>query len=112
MFYSIHYDDSMSIHTLCELDYSNYANKFVRIYVRNKNNPYVFDKLLDGLYSAPVANITIVEDLDVGMSEEVADMSLDTLSLINKEIDDMKDTEGKAELKIIMRELYMESLVL
>lgn len=112
MFYSIHYDDSIDLQTLSNLNYDKYANKFVRVYVKSKSNPYVFDKLLDGLYSAPVANITLIEDYEVGISDEVADMSLDTLSLINKEIDDLKDVEGKSELKEIMRELYMESLVL
>ena len=65
---------------------------------------------MDSLYAAEPASVSIIEDLSDRVREEgEVDISEDTLSLINKEIDGM-EAENKEELKTIVRELYMESL--
>jgi hypothetical protein len=94
-------------------DFSKYANAFVKVFVDNKTKPYLFDKFLDGIYTAPAMGVTIVEqNTDTGTAEPAADMALDTLGLINKEIDGMEEVHDKSALKRIVRDLYMESLSL
>lgn len=114
MFHQVVYDDEkMDIEAALEkMDFSCYANSFIKILVMNKKSPYTFDRLLDKLYEQNVQNITIVEEQpDTKIDEdELLDMSQDTLSIINKEVDDMESLEDKNGVKNLIRELYMEAL--
>lgn len=97
--------------TLIEgFDSARYKGTYVKVLVYEKKSETKFDQFLDNLYAAEPANVSIIEDLSDRVREEgEVDISEDTLSLINKEIDDM-EAENKEELKNIVRELYMESL--
>ena len=97
--------------TLIEgFDPARYKGTYVKVLVYEKKSETKFDQFLDSLYAAEPASVSIVEDLSDRVREEgEVDISEDTLSLINKEIDGM-ETENKEELKNIVRELYMESL--
>lgn len=115
MFHAIRYDDTVQdiAKILDTKDFSKYANTFVKVFVDSKTKPYLFDKFLDGIYTAPAMGVTIVEqNTDTGTAEPAADMALDTLGLINKEIDGMEEVHDKSALKRIVRDLYMESLSL
>jgi hypothetical protein len=115
MFHAIRYDDSRHDYSkvLENADFSRYANTFVKVFVDSKTKPYMFDKFLDGIYTAPAMGVTIVEqNPDTSTGEPAADMALDTLGLINKEIDGMEEVHDKSMLKRIVRDLYMESLSL
>jgi len=97
--------------TLIEgFDPARYKGTYVKVLVYEKKSETKFDQFLDSLYAAEPASVSIIEDLSDRVREEgEVDISEDTLSLINKEIDDM-EAENKEELKNIVRELYMESL--
>lgn len=114
MFHQVVYDDEkMDIEAALEkMDFSSYENSFIKILVMNKKSPYTFDRLLDKLYEQNVQNITIVEEQpDTKIDEdELLDMSQDTLSIINKEVDGMESLEDKNGVKNLIRELYMEAL--
>tara|TARA_Y100001973_G_C5172732_1_gene320059 strand:- start:476 stop:1540 length:1065 start_codon:yes stop_codon:yes gene_type:complete len=115
MFYALNYDDKDSTLTdeLLHMDVSNYENSYIKVYVKNKTKPYTFDRFLDKLYDASVANVTLVEEVDhIGdlNDEDVLDMAQDTVTLIGNEIDAMEDVENPGKLKQIIRDLYMEAL--
>ena len=117
MFHSINYNDEnpdIIEDMINNTDFSQYENGYVKIFVNEKNNPYLFDRFLDNLYDVQVGNVTIIEDLhhDILDDSDVVDMSKDTLSLIIDEIESMEEIKDKDELKKIMKELYMESLSL
>ena len=97
--------------TLIEgFDPARYKGTYVKVLVYEKKSETKFDQFLDSLYAAEPASVSIIEDLSDRVREEgEVDISEDTLSLINKEIDGM-EAENKEELKNIVRELYMESL--
>jgi DNA repair exonuclease SbcCD nuclease subunit len=97
--------------TLIEgFDPARYKGTYVKVLVYEKKSETKFDQFLDNLYAAEPASVSIIEDLSDRVREEgEVDISEDTLSLINKEIDSM-ESENKEELKNIVRELYMESL--
>lgn len=97
--------------TLIEgFDPARYKGTYVKVLVYEKKSETKFDQFLDTLYAAEPASVSIIEDLSDRVREEgEVDISEDTLSLINKEIDSM-ESENKEELKNIVRELYMESL--
>jgi DNA repair exonuclease SbcCD nuclease subunit len=93
-----------------DFDPSRYKGTYVKVLVYEKKSETKFDQFIDSLYAAEPANVSIIEDLSDRTKEEgELDISEDTLSLINKEIDGM-EADNKEELKNIVREIYMESL--
>lgn len=87
-------------------------NCYVKIIVSKKEKPYTFDKFIDALYSSPVQELTIIEDYQEKISDTDIDVAEDTLSIINKEIDGFEKIQDKAKLKVLIKDLYMESLTL
>jgi DNA repair exonuclease SbcCD nuclease subunit len=93
-----------------DFDPSRYKGTYVKVLVYEKKSETKFDQFIDSLYAAEPASVSIIEDLSDRTKEEgELDISEDTLSLINKEIDGM-EADNKEELKNIVREIYMESL--
>tara|TARA_Y100000114_G_scaffold36710_1_gene32204 strand:+ start:3808 stop:4854 length:1047 start_codon:yes stop_codon:yes gene_type:complete len=109
MFLHINYKDNTDID-----DLSEYENKFIKVFVDEKKSQTKFDTFIDNLYDAKVGSVTIVENEESLVEDtDVADMSLDTLSLIYKEAEDFYSTiEGvnTARLKRLIQEIYMEAI--
>lgn len=111
-FFKISYDDSKDF-DISKFPFKEYKNAYVKLFVDNKTKPYLFDRFLDNLYDVPVSNVTVVEDYgSEDETEEDVDLSLDTVSIISNEVNDMKELneEQKTKLKLMIRDLYMESL--
>ena len=113
MFHQIVYDDiKTDLEKIIDtLDFTSYANSYVKILVMNKKSPYTFDRFIDKLYEQNIQNVTIVEDVstDDVEEEDILDMPQDTVTIINNEIDGM-DIDNKSSVKNLIRELYMEAL--
>jgi hypothetical protein len=113
IFYTIKYDDTtQETQQLLSEDPSKFKNCFMKIIVSNKTKPFVFDKFIDSLYAVPVQEISIIEDYQEKLIESDIDVAQDTLSIINKEIDLLEGIENKSKLKVLLKDLYMESLTL
>ena len=111
-FFKISYDDSEGF-DISQFPFKEYKNAYVKLFVDNKTKPYLFDRFLDNLYDVPVSNVTVVEDYGgEDELEEDVDLSLDTVSIISNEVNDMKElnVEQKTKLKLMIRDLYLESL--
>jgi hypothetical protein len=109
MFYVLRYNDKDE--DPMKIDFTEYKNKFVKIIVETKTKPYIFDRFMDSLYGAQVANLTVAEEQNNDiLSVDKVDASLDTVSIINNEIDGMQEVQNKEKLKKIIHELYLESL--
>ena len=79
--------------------------------VESKNHPYSFDRFIDRLYDVGVEKITIIEEsFDISDDEELVDLAQDTVTLINKEVDELEEVKDKTKMKKLIRDLYMESL--
>lgn len=96
------------------VDPSVYENKYLKIFVRDKKSQTKLDTLVDSLYDAKVASITLVENDQEPMEDtDVADMSLDTLALIYKEAEDFyskMEEINVAKLKNLIQDIYMEAI--
>jgi len=115
MFHRIVYDDKEnSITEITSKDLSKYTNTYVKVVVLNKTNPYLFDKFMDNLYKVNPIDITIAEDftdLTEGMEDDMLDQAEDTMSIIGKYVDSIKEEHIDNErLKTIIKELYVEAL--
>jgi DNA repair exonuclease SbcCD nuclease subunit len=115
MFHKIIYDDVAE--TIAEIggkDMVPYANKYVKVVVLNKTNPYLFDKFMNNLYNVNPIDITIAEDFTdytEGLEEEMVDQAEDTLTILNKYVDSIKqDKIDNGKLKSVLKELYVEAL--
>lgn len=110
LFHKLHYDDSdLTVAELGALDVTPLQDSFVKLIVRSKSNPYVFDLFVERLQEI-VTDLKIVEDSlsleDIPADEEL-EGAKDTLELICEYVE-ANEFERKAELKELMSDLYAE----
>tara|TARA_B100000131_G_scaffold201021_1_gene193201 strand:- start:342 stop:701 length:360 start_codon:yes stop_codon:yes gene_type:complete len=113
MFYKIYYDDTKeTFESIKDKDYSPYSGTIVKVIVTQKNNPYWFDTLLDELYKADVADVSVVENVDLEFEDDdsVVDEAEDTLTILSNYIDTLNIQKNKKELDNLIRTLYNEAL--
>lgn len=113
MFNRIVYDDKVNdVKTISSMDLSVYKNTYVKVVVANKTNPYLFDMLINKLYDVGTLDITIAEDFSELEDEEDnnVDQAEDTVTILNKYVDNLTTDLDKDKLKGIMKNLYVEAL--
>ena len=112
MFNRIVYDDKdVDIKTFTGMDLTTYKNTYVKVVVANKTNPYVFDMFINKLYDAGTLDITISEDFsDIDDDDNEIDQAEDTVTILNKYVENLTTDLDKDKLKVLMKELYVEAL--
>jgi DNA repair exonuclease SbcCD nuclease subunit len=114
MFHKVTYDDGeQDFEFWKNYDFSPLKETFVKVVVLNKQNPYLFDNVLDNLYKIGVCDISIVEDFtDTNLEDdqELIDQAEDTMTILSKYIDNLTLNVEAEKLKTLMRELYVEAL--
>ncbi len=113
MFYKINYDDvSQTFEYWKKFDYSQFFEKFVKITIENKNNPYCFDLVLERLIKENPIDICVVENFEEldAIDDESVNQAEDTVTILSKYIDQLNLNVDKDKLKNVMRELYIECL--
>lgn len=116
MFYKIIYNDINFKGYLPKRleDLTLYSNKYIKVVVLNKNNPYLFDKFMEKLYTVNPADVTIIEDvidLTENGHDDIITQSEDTLTILNKFVDTVQeDNIDNNRLKSILHEIYVEAL--
>lgn len=112
MFHRVIYDDSDTTET--QIDHSHLKDRYVKVIVISKTNPYQFDRFMDSIYTSEPADVKIVEDfseLTEGLDEDIINQAEDTLTILNKYIDGIGETNiDNSKLKNILRELYIEAV--
>jgi hypothetical protein len=114
MFNKIVYDDGETDFEFWNnYDFSPLKDTYVKIVVLNKQNPFLFDHVIDKTYKIGVADLSVVEDftdLSVDLDQEIVDQAEDTMTILSKYIDNLQLDVESEKLKKIMRELYVEAL--
>ena len=109
MFYNIYYEDTpyQLINT------TEYKNKIVKVIVRKKSDPVEFEKFIDKLYKSNVHELKVVENFDFGGiydEEKFEDEECeDTVSILNRYIDEADVSLEKSVIKEILKEIYIEA---
>jgi len=112
IFEKVYYDETTT-------NYSDYnvltlKDKFVKIVVVNKKDFYQFDKFIDKVLSESGAHeVKIVEDFSELDAENVDDAIIenaeDTMTLLERYIDELDVTLDKRRLTSMMKSLYVEA---
>jgi len=85
----------------------------VKVVVLNKQNPFLFDYVIDNLYKSGISDIGIVEDFSDTNSiedQDIVDQAEDTMTILSKYIDGLELNVESNKLKSIMKEVYIEAL--
>ena len=111
LFEKVYYDDTTTDYT--DYDMSKLKDMYVKVIVVNKKDLYQFDKFVDKLLQADAHEVKIIEDfseLDAeNVSDDIVENSEDTMTLLEKYIDELDVTMSKDRLKNTMRSLYTEA---
>lgn len=114
IFHKILYSDAdMTIEDVAMLDTSLLTNTFIKVIVREKNNPYIFDLFLDRLQQSGAFDIKVVEDhqnLDVINDEELLDEAQDTMTILKQYVDNLEVKGDKTKIEKFLRDLYNEAI--
>ena len=108
MFYNIYYEDTPHQ----TFDTREYENKIVKVVVRKKTDTKNFEKFVDKLYSSGIAELKVVENFDFsGWYDKEVDLveSEDTMSILNRYIEEAEVPLDKSLIQKIMNEVYQEA---
>lgn len=115
IFNKVFYDDkTVPESKILEQDYSHIENSFVKVIVKNKENPYCFDVFIDRLNSFSPHHLQVVEDnfhLDVEDDNEILSEAEDTVTIIRKYIDNL-GIEKPKQMEELFFNLYNDALSL
>ncbi len=114
MFHKYYYDDEKTtLEQIQSEDYSQYEGCYVKIIVVNRKNHFWFDTLMDKLYKANVADISVAENFDLEDLEgdDIIDEAEDTITILSKYVQSL-EIDNKKELDSLMKSLYNESLTM
>jgi len=116
IYHKIDYDDAdLTIDDIANLDTSVLKDCFVKVIVKNRSNPYLYDMFLNKLNESGAADIKSVEDklnLSSGGIDELLEEAKDTKDILHSYIDSVETNVNKSRIKNLVDELYTEALSL
>ena len=106
LFYNVYYEDT----PYQTFDATEYNSKIVKVIVRKKTKPKMFEKFLDKLYSVGVQELKIIENFDIQESEDFdIDEEENTISILNRYIEESEFDLDKNIIKGIFQDLYRQA---
>jgi hypothetical protein len=106
LFHNIYYEDT----NYQTFDAREYENKIVKVIVRKKSDIKKFEKFVDKLYSSNIAELKIIENFDIQESEDFeAFENEDTISILNRYIEEAEINLDKSIIQKMMQEIYQEA---
>jgi DNA repair exonuclease SbcCD nuclease subunit len=106
LFYNLYYEDT----PYQTFDAREYENKIVKIVVRKKTKAKDFEKFVDKLYTVGIQDLKIVENFEIQESEDFEiDEEENTISILNRYIDESEVQFDKNIIKGILQNLYKEA---
>ena len=94
-------------------DLSSYDRCFVKVYISNRTDVEMYERLMDKFYnSINVHAVDVIEEpTDIGASvrEDILDQGEDTLTFLGNYIDQVDSDLDKQKLKEFAKDLYMEA---
>lgn len=109
MFHKVYYEDTEHK----TFDAAQYENKIIKLIIKKNSDNKKLDKFVEKLYSVNVAELKIVENTDFEgyyESTEHKDFeSEDTISILNRYIQDAEIDLDKSFIRNVIQEVYQEA---
>ena len=106
LFYNIYYEDT----NYQTFNTEEYENKIIRVIVRKKTDIKKFEKFIDKLYASNIAELKIIENFAVQELEDFeAFESEDTLSILNRYVEEAEINLDKSIVQKMIQEIYQEA---
>jgi len=107
LFYTLDYYESNKN----PLDYSQFKDCHVKIFIKEKTKQNLFEKYLDKFYEAGVSELVVAEDVTANPELVAVDIHKDTLQLLHEEIDIIQESSvNKTMLAEIINTAYNSAL--
>lgn len=114
IFHKIEYDDAdMTVEDIAHLDTDSLKNTYIKVIVKNRTNPYIYDLFLTKLVDSGAADVKSVEDslnLESAGVEEILDETQSTDALLHDYVDSLETTIQKNKIKRLIDNLYNEAI--
>ena len=106
IFHNLYYeDDDAQL-----LDTRQFAGKILKLIVRKKSDPKKFERYIDKIYASDVHELKILENFQLQENEEFeAFESEDTLSILNRYVEESEIDLQKSTIQDIIKEVYQEA---
>ncbi len=106
LFYNIYYEDT----NYKPFNTTEFENKIVKVIVRKKSKQKDFEKFIDKLYTSGVQELKIIENFEVQENEDFQiDEEENTISILNRYIDESEFQFDKTIIKSIFQDLYKQA---
>lgn len=109
LFHKIYYEDT----NYKLFDTTKYENKIVKIIVKKKTDNKLYERFIDKLYSSGVAELKVVENHDFSGwyddKERENYESEDTLSILNRFVQESEIDLDKSKIQSIISSIYQEA---
>lgn len=111
IFYKLFYDDStreVAEEQIESFDSDKYYNTFVKIVIKERNDPFLFDRFIEKVENAQPIDLTFIDNtIDLMFQDEIDDEDIeDTASIIASMVDSVPKETIREPLKNLMLELH------
>ena len=114
MFNKVHYhDQDKTLDDIMAVDFDHYKGSYVKLIVHSKTNPYWFDMFVDKIEKAGVLDLQVVDDnlnLQLEDDDDIVSEAEDTLTVLNKVVEQVDSRVDKKVLYNFLSSLYNEAL--
>ncbi len=114
IYHKLDYDDTnLLIDEIASLDTTILKDCYIKVIVKNRSNPYLYDMFLSRLNECGAADVKSVEDtlnLSASGLNDLMEEAKDTKDILHTYIDSVETNIDKKRIKLVVDELYMEAM--
>ena len=108
MFRKIFYNDLKNDYKIFNVQ--EYKDSYIKIIVEERTNNRIFEQLVERLYDVGIHDLKIIEDENFNFEDDSGGLECeDTLTTLNRYIEEMELSVNKTDLKTIIKSIYVEA---
>jgi DNA repair exonuclease SbcCD nuclease subunit len=108
MFRKIFYNDLKTDYKIFNIE--EYKDSYIKVIVEERTNPRMFEQLIERLYDVGIHDLKIIEDDNFNFEESSESLEgEDTLTTLNRYIEETDISFNKTDLKSIIKSIYVEA---